>query len=133
MKPIQRATRLVAATAALAVATAPGFAQDAKSEISIAAGQADLASQANDLPGVKEHLHQALNCIEGPYGADYSRTAANPCANAGMGAIPDSDDPTTSATLERAISEARLGLGARALASAQGAASEMAATLKSIR
>ena len=85
---------------ACAAVAAPALAADAKGEITIAAQHASLAAQANDLAGVKMHLHHTLNCLEGPKGADFSKTDLNPCAQAGNGAIPDSTNPTTTATLQ---------------------------------
>ncbi len=119
--------------AALIFATTPVLAADAAGEITIAAQHADLAAAATDLAGVHMHLHHTLNCIEGPNGADFSKADMNPCANAGAGAIPDSSNPTTIATLQVAIAQAVGGISATSLQAAQSAASKTAATLKSIK
>lgn len=122
-----------ALSVAMALATAPSFAAGAKDEISIAAQHAELAASATALNDVHMHLHHVINCVEGPKGADFSKTDLNPCANAGSGAIPDSDNPTTTATLQTAISQANSGIAATSLKAAQDAATQTAATLKGIK
>jgi hypothetical protein len=82
---------------------------------------------------VHTHLHHTLNCLEGPNGADFSKKDMNPCANAGSGAIPDSSNPTTTASLQTAVSEALKGLSSNDLKTAQGDASATAATLQAIK
>jgi hypothetical protein len=109
------------------------LAADAAGEITVAAQHAGLAAAATDLAGVRMHLHHALNCIEGPNGADFSKADMNPCQNSGNGAIADSSDPTTIATLQMAISEAVSGLSVKSLQTAQSDAAKTAATLKSIK
>lgn len=121
---------VVAASLAMA---APTFAADTKGEITIAAQHASLAAQANDMAGVRMHLHHTLNCLEGPSGADFSKKDMNPCEHAGNGAIPDSTNPTTTATLQSAVGQAVKGLGASDLKTAQGDASATAATLQAIK
>jgi len=118
---------------ALLLSTASGFAADAKAEITIAAQHAELAAGSTNLADVRMHLHHTLNCIEGPKGADFSKTELNPCQNTGDGAIPDSDNPTTTATLQTAITEATEGIAANTLKAAQDAAGKVAATLKSVQ
>lgn len=121
------------AVVACAAMAAPVLGADAKGEITIAAQHASLAAQASDLAGVKMHLHHTLNCLEGPKGADFSKSDMNPCAQAGNGAIPDSTNPTTTATLQTAVSQAVSGLKATDLKTAQGDASATAATLQAIK
>ncbi|HTW33516.1 MAG TPA: hypothetical protein VMD53_02780 [Rhizomicrobium sp.] len=121
------------AIAACVAMGAPVLAADDKGEITIAAQHASLAAQASDLAGVRMHLHHTLNCLEGPKGADFSKKEMNPCANAGNGAIPDSTNPTTTAALQSAVSQAVSGLSATNLKTAQGDASATAATLQAIK
>jgi hypothetical protein len=121
------------AVAACAVLAAPVMAADAKGEITTAAQHASLAAQAGDMAGVKMHLHHAINCLEGPKGADFSKTDMNPCANSGNGAIPDSTNPTTTASLQTAVGQAVSGLKASDMKAAQGDASATAATLQAIK
>ncbi|HUO93930.1 MAG TPA: hypothetical protein VMU22_13465 [Rhizomicrobium sp.] len=124
---------LAGAVAAAAGSAAPVLAADAKGEITIAAQHASLAAQASDLAGVKMHLHHTLNCLEGPKGADFSKSDLNPCAHAGNGAIPDSSNPTTTASLQTAVGQALSGLKASDLKTAQSDASATAATLQAIK
>jgi len=124
---------LAGAVAAAAGVAAPVLAADAKGEITIAAQHASLAAQASDMAGVRMHLHHTLNCLEGPKGADFSKTDMNPCAHAGNGAIPDSTNPTTTATLQTAVGQAVSGLKASDLKTAQSDASATAATLQAIK
>lgn len=119
--------------AAAALMAAPALAGDAKGEITVAAQHAALAAQAGDIAGVHMHLHHALNCIEGPGGADFSKSDLNPCQNSGNGAIPDSSDPTAVASLQTAVSEALQGLKTTDLKTAQADARQTAATLQAIK
>jgi hypothetical protein len=121
------------AVAVCAMLAGSSWAADAKGEITVAAQHASLAAAATDLGGVKMHLHHVLNCLEGPKGADYSKTEMNPCANSGNGAIPDSTNPTAAASLQTAVSQAVSGLSATNLKTAQGDASATAATLQAIK
>jgi len=124
---------LAGAVAAAAGFSAPVLAADAKGEITTAAQHATLAAQAGNIAGVKMHLHHTLNCLEGPKGADFSKTDMNPCANSGNGAIPDSTNPTTTASLQTAVGQAVSGLKASDLKTAQADASATAATLQAIK
>jgi hypothetical protein len=109
------------------------IAADAKAEITIAAQHASLAAGASDVAGVHMHLHHAVNCLEGPNGADFSKSDMNPCQNAGNGAIPDSSDPTASASMQLAVGQALKGLASSDLKTAQSDANATAATLKAIK
>lgn len=111
----------------------PACAADAKAEITIAAQHASLAAAAGDIAAVHMHLHHALNCLEGPNGSDFSKSEMNPCQNTGNGAIPDSDNPTTNATLQTAVAHAVAGVASNNLATAQSDAKATAATLEGIK
>jgi len=121
------------AVAACAFLAAPVLGADPKGEITTAAQHASLAAQASDIAGVKMHLHHTLNCLEGPKGVDFSKADMNPCANSGNGAIPDSTNPTTTASLQSAVGQAVSGLKTSDLKTAQGDASATAATLQAIK
>ncbi|MDE2134215.1 MAG: hypothetical protein KGM97_00665 [Alphaproteobacteria bacterium] len=103
---------------------------DAHSEIVGAAKHADLATQAHDLAAVRMHLHHALNCLVGPRGAGFYVHATNPCAKAGHGAIPDSNDAQTKATLEAAAAKARAGIAESDIAIAKTDAADTVALLQ---
>lgn len=129
--------RILMWTAALAggglLWPALSLAADVSGEIKTAAQHAALAATASDVAGVRMHLHHALNCLEGPKGADFTTKEINPCQNSGNGAIPDSENPTTNAKLELAVSQARAGIAAGELATAQKDARSVADTLNAIK
>lgn len=111
----------------------PANAADAKAEITIAGQHASMAASASDLATTHAHLHHTLNCIEGPTGADFSKTDINPCQNAGNGAIPDSKDAAVDTALQTAITHAKAGLASDELASAQAEAKAAATALQAIK
>lgn len=45
---------------------------------------AALAAGARNLEDARTNLQQALNCLEGPQGAEYRRSAGDPCGGAGL-------------------------------------------------
>ncbi len=57
--------------------------QKGMAEMRMAERQAGLASTATRLPEVRQHLQQALNCLEGAGGSDYRAAAGDPCAGSG--------------------------------------------------
>lgn len=97
----------------------PAAAADAKQEISTAAKHAGLAGNSGGIDAVHAHLHHALNCLEGPKGADFDAREMNPCDGMGAGAIPDTADAATRASLEAAAKEAAAGVAGKDLATAQ--------------
>jgi hypothetical protein len=62
---------------------------DIAAELATAQTHAGLAAKAPAIDGIHMHMHHALNCLEGPNGADFDKTNMNPCAAQGNGAIPD--------------------------------------------
>jgi hypothetical protein len=122
-----------AAIAALLMAPLPVLAADAAGEIVTAATHADLASKAANLAGVQMHLHHTLNCLVGPGGDGFDPKNMNPCAGAGNGAIPDTDDAGKKAALEAAAAKAKAGLTETNLVTAQKDAADTAAALKAIK
>jgi hypothetical protein len=123
---------LIGLSALAALLANPVRAADTHAEITIAAQHANLAAGAADLAGVRMHLHHAVNCIEGPAGADFAPKELNPCQNAGTGAIPDAKDPNAITALRKADATALQGLAAADLKSAQSDASAAAAQLGGI-
>lgn len=111
----------------------PALAGDAGAEITNAAMHAGLAAQATDIAGVHTHLHHTVNCLVGPAGPGYDGKELNPCANTGSGAIPDSTNASTKASLEAALAKANSGIAATDLASAQKDAAATQAALKSVK
>jgi hypothetical protein len=119
---------------AFGVALAPlPAAADAASEIVTAAQHAEYAAQSATIDMVHDHLHHTLNCLVGPNGMDFDKTAINPCKNSGNGAIPDTTDAAKQKALEEAAGKARAGLKENDLAAAQKDASDTEAMLKAIK
>jgi hypothetical protein len=119
--------KLILAAALFAV---PALA-DAHSETVQAETHAGLAAQATDVATVHHHMHHALNCLAGPGGSGFDAKEMNPCANAGMGAIPDTADAAKKKTLQSAAGQLMAGIAESDLAKAQLAAGAAAAVLKS--
>lgn len=73
--------------AAYLVALPPAPAESAEepgmAAMRAADAEAALAANAQKLPDVRLHLQRALNCLEGPQGADYRAAAGAPCPGAG--------------------------------------------------
>jgi hypothetical protein len=113
----------IAATAALA---------DVKGEIEIAQDHAGLAIKATNIAGVKLHLHHTINCLVGPNGDGFDAQVANPCAKAGMGAIPDTADAKQKTALQQAVMNAKQGLATDDMAAAQSAAKQTADAISSV-
>ena len=124
------AARLVAA-GIFVLSLAPGvaLAASADKEIATAAKHAGLAGNSQNIIGVRTHLHHAINCLEGPKGAAFDAKELNPCADLGNGAIPDTTDTATMATLRKADDLAVAGVAASDLAAAQKAARDTEAML----
>lgn len=105
---------------------------DAASEIVTAQSHAGLAAAAGKIEGVHTHLHHALNCLVGPAGEGFDIKELDPCAHAGTGAIPDTNDAGKRKKLEEAAQRARDGIAANDMATARKAAEETAAMLKAL-
>jgi hypothetical protein len=122
---------------AFSLLAAPAFAADLRGEIVNASEHAEYAAEAADLATAHMHLHHALNCLVGPDGAGFDKTAINPCAHAGNGIIPDSTDAALTAEFQKAAAKSREGLATDDLAKAKDAATQasklMVATLKKVK
>lgn len=53
-------------------------------DMRIAERYAALAANAQRLEDIRVNLQQTLNCLEGPQGPDYRRSAGDPCGGAGV-------------------------------------------------
>ncbi|MBS0277753.1 MAG: hypothetical protein JSR81_09025 [Proteobacteria bacterium] len=120
---------MLALTGALSLVATCALA-DVKSEIVTAATHADLAAKAATIDAVHMHLHHAVNCLVGPSGKGFDAKQINPCAHNGNGAIPDTADAAKKAKLQAAADKAESGIAATNLATAQKAATDTAAMLK---
>ena len=114
--------------ALIALLAAPALAADAAQEIKTAALHAGMASASDTLEMVRAHLHHALNCLEGPKGAQFDAKAINPCKDQGMGAIPDAP-PAKRKALEAAAGQANAALAEPDMAKAKAMAEQVQKSL----
>ncbi|MGH9408643.1 MAG: hypothetical protein ACRD1V_04245 [Vicinamibacterales bacterium] len=122
----------VGACALMAVGTAI-YAADGAKEAATAAQHATLASRAADIDQTHMHLHHVVNCLVGPNGEGFDASAANPCKALGNGAIPDTSNSATKATLMDALKTANAGLASDDLKTAKTDAAKTAAILKKVK
>lgn len=113
--------KLMLAAGAVALLATPAFA-DLATELSTAQTHAGMASTQTDIMMAHKHLQHAVNCLEGPSGADFDAAAGNPCGKAGNGAIADSMDAAQKAKLQKIASDAKMGVGNADLAASQASA-----------
>jgi hypothetical protein len=114
---------LLAGIAALAVT--PAFA-DLATDLSTAQTHAGMAATQTDIMMAHKHLQHAVNCLEGPSGADYDAAAGNPCGKMSMGAITETTDAAQKAKLTKIASDAKMGVGNSDLMASQMAAKSTA-------
>jgi hypothetical protein len=117
--------KLMLAAGAVALLATPAFA-DLATELSTAQTHAGMASTQTDIMMAHKHLQHAVNCLEGPAGADFDATAGNPCGKAGNGAIVDSTDAAQKAKLQSIATSAKAGVGNSDLAASQASAKSTA-------
>jgi hypothetical protein len=130
---IAAALSLCVAGAALSLlVSTPAAAADAKQEAATAAKHASLAGNSGGIDGVRAHLHHAINCLEGPKGADFDAKEMNPCEGMGEGAIPDATDAAAKASLQAAATEAVAGVAEKDLSTAQAHARKTEVMLNGI-
>ena len=108
------------------------FAGNVSKEVATAIQHAGYAESANGIKGVHEHLHHALNCLEGPKGSGFSSHFLDPCKGMGNGAVADSQGEARKQVLMDAASEAKEGIQANSLAMARTDASEVQSMLKKV-
>ncbi len=121
---MKRHVSLAALFAAASVIAATAQA-DTDQELIHAYEHAAMASEANSVAQIHQHLHHVLNCLVGPAGDGYDAGQMNPCKGEGNGAIPDASGPAQKAMLEQAAAKARAGLEATDFASAVKAATDV--------
>ena len=117
---------LIASAVAMLLPTA--VYADIAAEIATAQTHAGLAAKAPAIDGVHMHMHHALNCLEGPNGADFDKTNMNPCASQGAGAIPDAS-PAQKAKLTAAVATLKDGLASNDKDAAAKDATDAAAAI----
>ena len=106
---------------------------DVAVEITTAATHAGYSAAATNLQDAEMHLQHTLNCLVGPGGDGFSKTALNPCNGNGNGIIPDETDATKKATLEQLAAEARAGLASKDLATMKKDAGDIETKLKAMK
>lgn len=123
MKIRQLIPGTIALTLVAAFASGTALA-DAGMAKATAARHAGLAAGADDLTGVRMHLHHTLNCLVGPDGEGFDEAAGNPCAEAG-GAIPQTDDAEMKQGLEALAAQVHDAIMAEDVAAAKEAAGKV--------
>ena len=127
-------TKLVFAAVLTAVAVQPVAAlADAAEEIATATDHAGYATTSRNIDAVHEHLHHAVNCLEGPGSKVFDSGVENPCAKMGNGAIPDAADAAIKAKLQAAVDVAETGISVNDEVAAKKAATDAYSMLRAIK
>jgi len=103
---------------------------DASTEVATAAEHAGYSAAADTLMVAHMHLHHVLNCLVGPKGRGFDTKAADPCADMGSGAIPDTTDAHMKRRLEHIAYRTRRALHSQNLAAVKKDAARIEAELK---
>lgn len=109
------------------------FAGNLSKEVATATQHAGYAVSSNSIKGVHEHLHHALNCLEGPHGEGFSAHYSDPCKGMGNGAILGAHDKTQRQVLMAAASKAKEGIQTDSFSMARTDASEVQSILKKVQ
>ena len=124
---------LLACAIPMAVQAAEGSSAASK-EVATATAHAGMALGATDVNMVHTHLHHVINCLVGPAGGDFDSSAGNPCKDMGQGALADAKGHVAvEGTLHTAVREAKEGLQATKLDSAQADAKKVLSTLQNAK
>ncbi len=102
-------------------------------EMKAAETHAGFSAAATNIEEAHTHMHHALNCLVGPGGDGFDKTALNPCNGQGNGLIPNSTDAAQKAAFEKLATEAREGLASNDLATAKKDAADIEAKLKAMK
>ena len=94
---------------------------DAAQAKATAVRHAEFAVDADNIAGVRTHLHHALNCLVGPEGRGFDQSAGNPCQASGA-VIPQTVDPELKMKLEELADKVRDGVQSDDIGSAKDAA-----------
>ena len=109
------------------------LAADAGAEITTAATHAGFSAAATSIDMAHTHLKHTLNCLVGPGGNGFDKTALNPCVNSGNGAIPDTADAAKKTSLEDVAAKTRAALMNNDLAAVQKDAAAIETALKAMK
>jgi hypothetical protein len=132
LRTVKKSLGFAALCAGLIALPLAAQAGNASTEIKTAAQHAHFSANSKTIEMVHTHMHHALNCLVGPGGDGFDKTALNPCKNSGNGAIPDTTDAATKKKLENIAKALRLGLADDDLNSAQNMATSVEVMLKHI-
>ena len=106
---------------------------DAAGEIATATDHAGYATTGRNIDAVHEHLHHAVNCLEGPGSKVFDSGVENPCAKMGNGAIPDAANAAIKAKLQAVVDAAETGISANDEVAAKRAATDAYSMLRAIK
>lgn len=101
---------------------------DEAQEAATAAQHAGMAAGSADIKMVQMHLHHVVNCIVGPAGDGFDKSAGNPCDGKGNGALMDAGDNKKMA-LNDALAKAKAGIASDDLAESKKLAGDAQAAL----
>lgn len=123
---------ILAFLSAAALAATPAFAAaGAGKEIHTAIEHSGYASHVKSTDKVHLHLHHVVNCLVGPDGKGFYPAAGDPCKGMGNGALNDlSGQPKVRSELNKALREAKTGLGENGFKSAHATAERVRKTLQ---
>ncbi|NWN92380.1 hypothetical protein HLV39_12845 [Marinobacter adhaerens] len=128
---VVRFVSAVVGTALALLISSSALAADEAPTVKTAATHAGLAAKAENVEGVRTHLHHTLNCLVGPDGDGFNSDEMNPCADMGKGAIPGAQDKDMKDKLKKAADRARSGIDTDDYAEAKSAAMTVQRMLKS--
>jgi hypothetical protein len=130
-KPFVRCLPTLVMAAALPLAALASDHDATAKQAATASAHAGMAMGASDLKTTRMHLHHVVNCLVGPGGKGFDAAEANPCKGMGQGAIVDAKgDAAAEARLHQALKDAKQGLKAPTLASAQADAKQAMTALQ---
>ena len=83
--------------------------------IALEVSAAQLAARSGSrnigrIDDIHNRMQRAINCLEGPKGADFDATVLNPCADSGNGVIPDTADAAKKTKYQDVIAKLKSGL-----------------------
>jgi hypothetical protein len=107
-----------------------------RAEVNTAATHAGFASEGGNLGYVRLHLRHALNCLEGPRGANFNKSWGNVCEGQGNGILTDLKSTPNGSTMivlaRQADAIALKGIRTAKLADAKASARQVASLLRQI-
>lgn len=133
MHTLKKGFALATFSAALTAFPLAANAGNAATEIATAATHAGFSAAAADIATAQAHLHHTLNCLAGPGGNGFDKTAIDPCKNSGNGAIPDTADAAKKKALQDVAAKTNAALMKKNLADVKKDAAAIEASLKEMK